>query len=57
MKKSKKLIIQVREDDGTVSDIPIDNQFIEFYKKETGKKKATARGLSKFINHLIDLHN
>ena len=57
MKKStKKRIIKIREDDVTVVEIEIDKPFIEFYKKETGRSCVSEKGLSKFINNLIQLH-
>jgi len=54
--KAKKRIVKIREDDVTPVDVEIDNRFVEFYKKETGRVRATIRGLSKFINNLIRLH-
>jgi len=54
--KAKKRIVKIREDDVTPVDVEIDNRFVEFYKKETGRARATIRGLSKFINNLIRLH-
>ena len=55
--KDKKRIIQIKEDDITEVKIEVDNRFVEFYKKETGRAYATIHGLSKFINNLIRLHN
>lgn len=54
--KVKKRIIKIREDDATSVEVEIDNRFVEFYKKETGRVRATIRGLSKFINNLIRIH-
>jgi hypothetical protein len=56
MSKLKRVIIQVREYDGTVVEVEIDNNFINFYKKETGRSKISAKSLSKFINHLVESH-
>jgi hypothetical protein len=55
--KAKKRIVKIRENDVTPVDVEIDNRFVEFYKKETGRVRATIRGLSKFINNLIKLHS
>jgi hypothetical protein len=56
MKKSKKVVIQVRNNDATITEVEVDDKFIEFYKKETSRSKATAKGLAKFLNHLINVH-
>lgn len=56
MRKSKKVVIQVREHDGSVVEVEINQHFIDFYKSETGRSKVSAKSLSKFINHLVDLH-
>ena len=56
MMKSKKRIIQIREDDVTVIEVEIEKPFIDFYKKETGRSRVTERGLSDFINNMIKLH-
>lgn len=57
MKNLQKLVVQVREDDRTVIEIEVESAFIEFYKKETGHSHVTKKGLSKFLNRLIELHN
>ena len=54
--KFKKRIVKIRENDVTPVDVEIDNRFVEFYKKETGRVRVTIRGLSKFVNNLIRLH-
>ena len=59
MRKSKKLpkkIVKVREDDVTVVEVEIDPAFITFYKKETGRNRITDKGLSEFVQHLVDSH-
>lgn len=56
MKSTKERIIDIRENDMTVSKIKIDDNFVEFYKKETGRSYVTKKGLSSFINHLVDIH-
>ena len=56
MRKSKKRVVEVREDDVTVVQIEIDKPFIEFYKKETGRSRVSQKGLSHFIQHLVDAH-
>jgi len=56
MKKSKKVVIQVREDDGTIIDVEVEKPFLDFYKKETGRSKISISSLSKFINNLIKFH-
>jgi len=57
MRKSKKVVIQVREHDGSVVEVEINQGFIDFYKQETGRSKISAKQLSNFINHLIELHS
>ena len=56
MRKSKKRIVEVREDEVTVVQIEVDKHFIEFYKKETGRSHVSSKGLSDFINHLVEIH-
>lgn len=56
MKTSKKRIINVREDEVTVIQIEVDKPLIDFYKKETGRSHVTEKGLSNFVNHLVDSH-
>ncbi len=56
MKKSKNRVVEIREDDVTVVQIEVDKPFVEFYKKETGRSRVTQKGLSQFIQHLIDSH-
>jgi len=57
MKKSTKRIIEVREDDMTVVQIEVEKSIVDFYKKETGRKRVTAKGLSQFFNRLIQHFN
>ena len=57
MKKSKKVVIQIREHDGTIVEIEIEKPFLDFYKKETGRSKISAKSLSTFINHLMEIHH
>lgn len=56
MKKNKKRIVEVMENDMTTIKIEVDQHFLEFYKKETGRTHITQKGLSKFINRLVELH-
>lgn len=56
MKKSKHQTINIREDEMTEIQIEIDKPLIDFYKKETGRSRVTLKGLSDFINHLINIH-
>lgn len=56
MKTSKKRVIDVREDDVTVVQIEVEKPLIDFYKKETGRSRVTQKGLSQFIQHLVDSH-
>lgn len=40
--------------DGSCSiDFEVDDNFIKYYKKETGEKRATKKGISKFVGELI----
>ena len=57
MKKlTDKVVIQARDEDGSVINIEVDSHFIEFYKKETGHSHVTKKGVTKFLNRLIELH-
>jgi hypothetical protein len=56
MKLTKK-IIEIIEDDSTVVKIEIEKSIIDFYKKETGRKRVTVKGLSEFFNRLIKHYN
>jgi hypothetical protein len=56
MKTSKKRVVEIREDDVTVVEIEVEKPLIDFYKKETGRSRVTQKGLSAFINHLVDSH-
>jgi hypothetical protein len=55
--KPKKVIVKVRENETSVVEVEVDDHFIEFYKKETGRSKVTQKGLSKFLNHLVEIHS
>jgi len=56
MTTSKKRVINVREDEVTVIQIEVDKPLIDYYKKETGRSHVTEKGLSNFVNHLVDSH-
>jgi len=57
MLKLKTVVIQVRENDGTVVEVEVNKSFIDFYKKETNRSKVSAKSLSNFINNLVEIHN
>ena len=57
MKKSTKRIIEVRGDDATAVQIEVEKSIVDFYKKETGRKRVTSKGLSQFFNRLIHHFN
>lgn len=57
MRKSKNVVIQVREYDGTIIEIEVEKPFLDFYKKETGRSKISVKALSTFINNLIQIHS
>jgi len=56
MKTSKKRIIDVRENEMSVIQIEVDRPLIDFYKKETGRSRVTQKGLSQFVQHLVEIH-
>ena len=56
MRKQKKRMIEIKEDEVTTIQIEVDKSLIEFYKKETGHSRVSAKGLSDFINNLIKIH-
>jgi hypothetical protein len=56
VKRIKKRIVKVQEDETTIVELELAQHFLEFYKKETGHSKITQKGLSKFVNHLVELH-
>lgn len=35
-------------------ELEVTNEMIDFYKKQTGKVRATKKGIEKFFNSLID---
>ena len=41
----------------TVVQIEVEKSIVDFYKKETGRKRVTAKGLSQFFNRLIHHFN
>jgi hypothetical protein len=57
MKKTTNRIIEIWNDDMTVVQIEIEKSIVDFYKKETGRKRVTAKGLSQFFNRLIHHFN
>jgi hypothetical protein len=56
MKSSIKRIVEIKEDGATIQ-IEIEKSIIDFYQKETGRKRITAKGLSQFFNRLIQNFN
>jgi hypothetical protein len=53
--KIKTYIIEVKNEDGQLVPMVVESQVVEFYRKETGHRRVTNSGLSKFVNHLIEL--
>ncbi len=53
----KKRTIEIRENDDSIIQIEIEKSIIDFYKKETGRKRVTAKGLSQYFNRLIQFFN
>lgn len=41
-------------DEGEVVDIELDQVFLNFYKRETGHSRITKRGVTRFLQSLID---
>ena len=56
MKKSTKRTIEIKNDE-IITKIEIEKSAVDFYKKETGRKRVTAKGLSQFFNRLIHHFN
>jgi hypothetical protein len=56
MRKAKNKIVDVTEDDATTIQIEIDQSFIDFYKKETGRSRVTQKGLSDFCSNLVKIY-
>ena len=50
---TKKLSTQII-DDGELVDVELDIIFLSFYKKETGHSRITKRGVTRFLQKLID---
>jgi len=44
-------------DEGEIVDIELNTNFLNFYKKETGHSRITKRGVTKFLQRLIDSYN
>lgn len=57
MRKSPTKIADVREDGFNPIEVEVDERFIDFYKKETGRKRVTRKGLSDFINNLLTVYH
>jgi hypothetical protein len=57
MKQSTKKIIEIQNDDVGVIQIEAEKSMMDFYKKETGRKRVTAKGLSQFFNSLFQFFN
>ena len=55
MKKSIITTTEI-EEDGNIIEIELTQQFIEFYKKETCHSSITKKGITRFLNKLIELH-
>jgi hypothetical protein len=53
--KTKTYIIEVKDSDGQLVPLIVESYLVEFYRKETGHRRVTNNGLSKFVNHLIEL--
>lgn len=53
--KKKPILTQV-EDEGVIIEIELPSRFIDFYKKETGHSNITKKGIAKFLNNLIRIH-
>lgn len=41
-------------DEGEVIDVELNADFLSFYKKETGHSRITKRGVTRFLQSLID---
>lgn len=50
---TKKIFTQII-DDGELVDVELDTIFLSFYKKETGHSRITKRGVTRFLQKLID---
>ena len=49
-----KILGLTEEEDGTATvSVEVDDEFISFYKAVTGKKRATKKGVAKFISDTI----
>jgi len=55
MRKPAKKIVEVKEDNAIVK-VEIEKPYIDFYKKETGHSHVSQKGLSNFIQRLVDSH-
>lgn len=58
MRKSSTIrVVKVRNDDGSeIVPVEISEQLASFYKKETGHQRVTLKGLSRFLNNLVQSH-
>ena len=54
--KKNVITTAVVEEDGNIVEIELSQQFLEFYKKETGHSSITKKGITRFLNRLIKLH-
>lgn len=56
MKTSSIKKIKIHDEDMSIVEVEIDNHFLEFYKKETGRVHITEKGLSNFIENLVRIY-
>ena len=55
-KQRRPTIIAQVEEDGVMVNIELPPLFLEFYKKETGHARVTKKGVTRFLNRLIETY-
>jgi len=48
--------IQIKTGDD-VEEVEVNSKMLEFYRRETRKKKVTQKGLSKFFSNIVNIRN
>jgi hypothetical protein len=52
-KKPAKKVVEIKNEE-SVEQIELEDSFIRFYMKETGRKHVTKKGITKFLTHLLE---
>lgn len=51
------MTLQIQTDSEEIQNLELDDKFLEFYKKETGKKHALKKQVAKFVEKIATHFN